>query len=85
MRRVLIEVPESVSEAIRLPLREQPDRLRLELALSLYAQDLLSLGKAAELASRDRHSFSAELGRRNIVRHYTDEELADDLRYARGQ
>lgn len=85
MKTLQIELPESVVGAIRLPEAEQPARLRLELALGLYSQDLISLGKAAELADCDRFQLSSELARRKINRHYTEEELAEDLRYARGQ
>jgi predicted HTH domain antitoxin len=85
MKTLQIELPESVVGAIRLPEAEQPGRLRLELALGLYSQDLISLGKAAELADCDRFQLSSELARRKINRHYTEEELAEDLRYARGQ
>jgi predicted HTH domain antitoxin len=85
MKTLQIELTESVIDAIRLPESEQPDRLRLELALALYAQDLISLGKAAELAGSDRHHFSAELARRHVSRHYGREELEEDLVYARRQ
>lgn len=80
MKTLTIELPENLVEAIRLPEAEQPRRLRLELALALYSQNLISFGKAAELADSDRFQFSAELARRPIDRHYTEEELAEDLR-----
>lgn len=85
MKTLQIELPESVVGAIRLPEAEQPGRLRLELALGLYSQDLISLGKAAELADCDRFQLSSELARRKINRHYSEDELSEDLRYARGQ
>lgn len=85
MKTLNIELSENVVEAIRLPEAEQPGRLRLELALALYSQNLIALGKAAELANCDRFQFSTELVRRHINRHYTEEELAEDLQYARGQ
>jgi len=85
MKTLQIELPESVVGAIRLPEAEQPERLRMELALGLYSQDLISLGKAAELAECDRFHFSVELARRKINRHYSEDELAEDLQYARSQ
>ena len=45
-----LEISDEVSSALRLPPSEAEARLRLELAISLYAQQILSLGKAAELA-----------------------------------
>ena len=85
MKSLSIDVPESVVEAIRLPEGEQPARLRLELALALYSQDLVSLGKAAELARVDRMELAEQLARRKIPRHYSETELQEDLDYARGQ
>ena len=58
-------------------------RLRTELAIALYTQAALSLGKAAELAEMDRMFFGKLLGQRGISRHYGDAELAQDLAYAR--
>lgn len=85
MKTLQIELSESVVDAIRLPETEQPARLRLELAVALYTQDLISLGKAAELAGSDRHQLSLELARRQVVKHYGHPELEEDLSYARGQ
>lgn len=85
MKTLNIELSEGVVDAIRLPEAEQPERLRFELAVGLYSQDLISLGKAAELANCDRYRFSAELARRKINRHYSEEELDEDLQYARSQ
>src|ERR1700748_47320 len=42
-----LNIPESVADSIRLPLPEVEPRLRSELALALYAQNILSFGKAA--------------------------------------
>ena len=80
-----LNIPESVAESIRLPLPEVEPRLRSELALALYAQGILSFGKAAELAEVSRYAFADLAGERNIPRHYTAVELAEDLDYARGQ
>jgi predicted HTH domain antitoxin len=85
MKTLQIELPESVTDAIRLPEAEQAGRLRLELAIALYAQNLLSLGKAAELAGNDSHLFSHELARRCVSIHYGEEEFEEDLSYARSQ
>jgi hypothetical protein len=41
-----LEIPASVTQAMRLPLSEQRQRLLKELAISFYAQGILSSGKA---------------------------------------
>ena len=80
-----LQVPDSVVQAIRLPEKRMQQDLLLELAVALYAQDVLPFGKASELAGMTRREFAHWLGRRGIARHYGREELEDDLTYARGE
>ena len=82
---VTLEIPDSVVQGLRLPEGEIAQRLRTELAIALYAQGVLSLGKAAELAEMRRLVFGELLGQRGIARHYSDEDLTQDLSYARGE
>jgi predicted HTH domain antitoxin len=53
-----------------------------ELAVTLYAQGILSFGKARELAGKSKYEFGLLLGKRQISRHYTTEDLEDDIAYA---
>ena len=80
-----LEIPESIAKSLRLPIAEIEPRLRTELAIALYSQGILSFGKASELAACSRFAFADLLSSRAIPRHYTDEDLAQDLGYARGQ
>lgn len=77
-----LRIPESVVQAIRLPEERISQELLVELAVALYSQGILSLGKASELAKIGKHAFGRLLGERGILRHYGREELADDLTYA---
>ena len=54
----------------------------MELALSLYAQGVLSFGKASELAELTSLEFGVLLGKRNIPRQYDETDLQDDIAYA---
>ncbi|MCK7577108.1 MAG: UPF0175 family protein [Chromatiales bacterium] len=58
--------------------------LRRELALTLYAQQRLSLGKARELAGLTLWEFRQWLGLRRIEAHYDADDLQDDLATLRG-
>ncbi|MBE9199628.1 MULTISPECIES: UPF0175 family protein [unclassified Nodularia (in: cyanobacteria)] len=78
-----ISISDSIVQAIRLPEQRIEQELLQELAIALYAQDILSFGKARELAQMDKYEFGQLLGRRGVLRHYGDEELDDDLNYAR--
>jgi predicted HTH domain antitoxin len=78
-----IRIPDSVTQAIRLPESRMPQELKTELAIALYSQSLLSFGKARELAGMSKYDFGRLLGERGIIRHYGLTELQDDLIYAR--
>lgn len=70
---------------MRLPPAETKSRLQLELAISLYAQEILSLGKAAELAGLSRLELNDVLAKRGVPMHYGQDDLSADLTYARGR
>ena len=80
-----LEIPDTVEHALRLPKDGRRSELMLELAIALYARGILSLGKASELAKRSKIELGHLLGQRGIPRHYGQEELAQDLEYARGE
>ncbi len=82
---ITLEVPDSVVRSLRLPEGEAEARLRSELGLALYAQGILSFGKAVELAGVPRYDFADLAARRGIPRHYGKEELDEDLAYGRGE
>ncbi|MCZ7667684.1 MAG: UPF0175 family protein [Chloroflexi bacterium] len=69
---------------MRLPEKRLREEMLLELAVALYAQEALSFGKARELAGLGKYEFGRILGQREIARHYSEEELEDDLTYAHG-
>ena len=79
-----LEIPADVIDALRLPEAERMQRLRLELAVSLYSQDILGLGKAARLADVSRSEMNLVLAQRQVTMHYGPEELAEDLHHGRG-
>ena len=80
-----VDIPESIATSLKLPEPEVAQRLRLELAVALYAQDILPFGKACEFAGIDRYQFGDVVASRGIPRHYTEEDLATDVKYARGK
>lgn len=80
-----LNIPESIAVSLRLPVPEIESHLRAELAIALYAQRILPFGKASELAGISRYGFADLIGQREIPRHYTENELTQDLEYAGGQ
>jgi predicted HTH domain antitoxin len=84
MAKLILEVPPEIVDAVRLPPAEVEAELFKELALALYRRGALSLGKARTLAHMNLWQFEQLLGERRIPRHYTEEDLGEDLRYAQG-
>ncbi|MEI7849326.1 MAG: UPF0175 family protein [Chloroflexota bacterium] len=82
---IQLTIPDSVTLAMRLPTRQRKQQLLLELALTLYAQGILSFSKARELAGIERLAFGRPLGERVIPRHYVEDDLQDDFQYASGE
>lgn len=76
-----ISIPDSIVESIRLPEKRLQSEILKELAIALYSQELLSFGKAKELANMDHYEFSKLIGERDIFRHYSERELKEDLDY----
>jgi len=82
---ITLHIPDSIARSLRIPEGEAEERLRQELAIALYAQHLLSFGKASELAGQDRFRFADVVTQRGIPRHYGPDELTEDLTYADGE
>ena len=76
---VMLEIPTDVLDSARLTL----DELRVELAVHLYAQGRLAVGKAHELAGLSLWQFRQVLGSRRISPHFGAEDLENDLAVAR--
>ena len=80
---ITLDIPNDIFAALQLSPEEAGQRMKLELAVSLFAQRLLSQGKAAELADLDWFGFNDVLVQRGIPLPYGQKELAEDLAYAR--
>jgi predicted HTH domain antitoxin len=79
MSKLILEIPEEITEELRLPPNESLNRVRTELAIRLYQKNILSFGKSRELAQLSKWEFQELLGQENIERHYDLEELETDL------
>ena len=79
MHTLTLELPPDLRDALRVPVAEQETRLRRELAIRLYEKELLSFGKARELAGLSKWAFHELLATEGVLRHYDLEELQTDL------
>jgi predicted HTH domain antitoxin len=60
-----------------------PERVRLELAVALFADNKATLARAARIAGLPYLKFQLELGQRQIPMHYGIEDWEADLRTLR--
>lgn len=56
------------------------EELLVDLACYLYEKKHMSMGQTRNLASFDYIAFQQELAKREIVLHYSEEDLQKDLR-----
>ncbi len=82
MSDVTIRIPQDIVQALRLPPDAIAVELQRELAVALYLRGILSSGKAAALAGMNRWEWEELLGARKIPRHYSNEDLDQDIAYA---
>ena len=71
----VLEVPKDVLDSARLTIPE----LKVEMAVYLYSQGRLSIGKARELAEMTLWEFRQLLASRRISPHYDVEDLDEDI------
>lgn len=71
----LLEVPQDILDSARLT----PAELKVEMAVYLYAQRRLSVGKARELAGMTLWEFRQLLASRRIPPHYGEADLDEDV------
>ena len=70
-----LDISQDILDSARLTLAD----LKVELAVLLYAQRRLSVGKARELASLSLWEFRQLLASRKIPVHFDLEDLSTDL------
>jgi predicted HTH domain antitoxin len=75
MASAQIDIPQDILDSARM----SPEALKQELAVSLYAQRRLSIGKARELAGMSLWQFRQLVGSRRLPTHYDETELLEDL------
>ena len=80
-----IEIPREIASALRVPPEAVKREVLKELALALYARQILPLGKSRHLAGMTRRDFEDLLGERHIARAYTQEDLDGDIAYGLDQ
>jgi predicted HTH domain antitoxin len=71
----VLQIPQDILDSSRLTVSE----LKVELAVYLYTQRRLSIGKARELADMSLWEFRQLLSSRRISPHYGEIDLDEDM------
>jgi predicted HTH domain antitoxin len=71
----VLEVSQDILDSARLT----PSELKVEMAVHLYEQGRLSVGKARELADMTLWEFRQLLALRRISPHYDETDLDEDV------
>ena len=71
----ILEISQDILDSARLSVND----LKIELAVTLYAQGKLSIGKAKELAGLSLWEFRQILAMRMVSPHYDTSDLEEDL------
>jgi predicted HTH domain antitoxin len=72
---MMLEVPQDILDSARLTVSE----LKVDIAVYLYAQGRLSIGKARELAGMSLWEFRHLLTSRHVSPHYDVADLEEDV------
>jgi predicted HTH domain antitoxin len=80
MRTVKAEIPVDLVVAAGLDPEDVSVQAARLLALELYREDKVSLGRAAELCQTPLEQFMEFAGRHNVPLHYGADDLEEDRR-----
>ncbi len=81
---IILTIPLSLAQEMKLPPDTIREELMSELAVSLYQRWIITTAQACRLSGLDRFQFEELLGKRQIPIHYSEEDLDQDIRYATG-
>ncbi|NEP11963.1 MAG: UPF0175 family protein [Symploca sp. SIO2C1] len=71
-----VVIPDDVLVSARM----SETQLKLEIAIMLFQQDRISIGKARRLAGINLLEFQREISQRGICIHYDVEEFEEDIK-----
>ena len=79
MEKISIDVPKDLIHILKVRERELPKVLREIIAVNLYKEGLISLGKASEIAGVSRWEMLDILAAKKIPLQYYPEDLEEDI------
>ena len=80
MEEISVKVPRDLVRILKVKDEEVPKLVRLYLAIELYRERKVSLGKAAEIAGVSKWEMMEILASKNIPIQYDVEDLEKDIK-----
>lgn len=74
-----VSLPKDITAIFKLEEKEIPSFIKQTLALELFREKKISLGKAAQIAGLSKEEMMGLLATKKIPLHYTAEELREDV------
>jgi predicted HTH domain antitoxin len=78
MSSVTVQIPQEALNLAGLDNQSDSERACLLVALELFREERVSLGRAAELAGLSVEEFMEFSENRRVPLHYTEDDLAED-------
>jgi|APCry4251928276_1046603.scaffolds.fasta_scaffold152724_2 predicted HTH domain antitoxin len=76
---MLIEIPDAIIRQANVT----EDTVRLQIAITLFQEEIFTLGQASEFLGVPQLIFQKELAKRKISVHYDVEDFREDLKTLR--
>ncbi|TAK32789.1 MAG: UPF0175 family protein [Saprospiraceae bacterium] len=76
---MLIEIPDAIIRQANV----SEDTVRLQIAITLFQEEIFTLGQASEFLGVPQLIFQKELAKRKISVHYDVEDFREDLKTLR--
>ncbi|RLF87846.1 UPF0175 family protein [Thermococci archaeon] len=80
MSEILVSIPQDLAIILKVNERELPKLVKVYLAIELYREGIVSLGKAAEIAGVSKWEMMEILASKGIPLQYSEEDLREDVK-----
>ena len=77
---IMVEIPDDLEVILKIDKKDIPKAVKLYLAIELYRERKISLGKASEIAGISKEEMMKVLSRKGIPISYDIDDLTEDIK-----
>ncbi len=81
---IMVEIPDDLWVILKIDKKDIPKAVKLYLAIELYREGKISLGKASEIAGITKEEMMEVLSRKKIPINYDVDDLKEDVEKLEG-